>query len=251
MQYLLYLFCFCMMFQTGRAQLFSQSFNSSGNINDYVNATSPSSGQFTFAAAAGVNGSITVSNKKMKMVRKNCTGPHNSCFARNVDFAATAPQLLKMTFKLNAVCGVTNLPSPPAVLALFNIGSGFTNDYATNSTTTHTRFAIYTDSASSGRFRIMDNHVPASATVQSPYFVEEQQFTLITNNSGISKSYAGPDGNTYTLANDKWDMWAGNSRFFTGVAAAGASHSLQNFKMLFYSNSGTIVMDDLVFTALP
>ncbi|MET0464277.1 MAG: hypothetical protein ABW007_14025 [Chitinophagaceae bacterium] len=251
MQYLLCLFCFCMTFQQGRAQLFSQSFNSSDNISDYVNAVSPSSGQFTFAAAAGVNGSIQVSNKKVKMVRTNCTGPHNSCFARNVNFAATAPAVLKMTFKLNAVCGITNLPSPPAVLALFNIGNGFTNDYATNSTTTHTRFAVYTDSAGSGRFRILDNHVPASATVQSPYFVEEQVFTLITNNSGVSKTYTGPDGNSYSLANDKWDMWAGTSRFFSGVAAAGAGNSLQNFKMLFYSNSGTIVMDDLVFTALP
>lgn len=240
-----------MAFHAGKAQLFSQSFNSSTSIGTYVNAISPTSGQFTFAAAAGINGSIGISNQKMKLVRKSCTGPHNSCFARTTNFAATAPSLLKVTFRLNAVCAITNLAAPPAVLALFNIGAGFTNDYGSNSTTTHTRFAVYTDSASTGRFRIMDNHVAASATVQSPYFVDEQAFTLITNNSGVSRTYTGPDGNTYTVANDKWDMWAGNSRFFTGVTAAGSSHDLQNFKMLFYSNSGTIVLDDLVFTSLP
>lgn len=251
MRYLLCLFTFCLALQPAKAQLFSQSFNSAASMGDYVHATSPSSGQFTFAAAAGVNGSIDISNKKMKLVRKSCTGPHNSCFVRTANFASTAPQLLQMTFKLNAVCAITNLPAPPAVLALFNIGSSFTNDYASNSGTTHTRFAIYTDSASSGRFRIMDNHVLASATVQSPWFVEEQAFTLVSNNSGTTRNYTGPDGNTYSVANDKWDMWAGTTRFFTGVAAAGAGNALQNFKMLFYSNSGTIVLDDLVFTALP
>ncbi|WP_276485992.1 hypothetical protein [Paraflavitalea pollutisoli] len=251
MRFLLCLFSFSMAFHAGKAQLFSQSFNGATSIGDYVQASSPSTGQFTFAAAAGANGSIDISNKKVRLIRKSCTGPHNSCFARTANFAATAPALLKMTFTMNAVCAITNLPTPPAVLALFNIGAGFTNDYASNSTTTHTRFAVYTDSASTGRFRIMDNHVAASATVQSPWFVDEQSFTLVSNNSGTARTYTGPDGNSYTVANDKWDMWAGTNRFFTGVAAAGAGNDLQNFKLLFYSNSGMIAFDDLVFTALP
>lgn len=251
MKQLLFLLSWILFLTDGKTQLFSQSFDSSGNIADYVNATTPGLGQFTFAATAGSNGAILISNKKLRMVRYTCTGPHNTCFARTADFAATAPQLLKMSFKLNAVCGLTNLASTPVVLALFNIGTGFTNDFATNSTTTHTRFAIYTDSASSGRFRIMDNHVPASATVQSPYFTNEQLFSVFINNAGVARSYTGPDGNTYTLANDRWDMWAGQNRFFTGVAAAGVNNALQNFKMLFYANSGTVVVDDLSFIELP
>ena len=234
-----------------KAQLFSQYFNSSGNLADYVNASSPGTGQFTFASSAGANGSIQISNKKLRMVRNTCASPSNTCFVRTANFAATAPTLLKMTFKLNTVYGVSNLASPPAVMALFNIGSSFTNDFSSNSTTTHTRFAVYADSASSGRFRIMDNHVAASATVQSPYFVNEQAFTLIINNAGTSRSYTGPDGNSYTVANDTWDMWSGTTRFFSGVAAAGATQSLQNFKMFFYSGTGTVVVDDLVFTAIP
>ena len=256
MRYLIVPLCLFLCLQPVQAQvLFSQDFDTSTNISTYVNAN-PTQAQFTYAAAGNANSSIAISGKKIRLVRTDCASPGQVALVRTKNFATVAPTMLKVGFKLNAMSSTSAfIPSNPApvVLALFNIGSSFTNDLSSNTGTTHTRLAVYVDSSITGKFQLRDGNSAGTTTASSPFFVGEKQFTMYINNSGSTQTYTGPNGTSYTLGNDKWDMWeGGQNRFFSNMPAASTSSSisLQNFKWYFYQNTGTISVDDLIFTAL-
>lgn len=205
----------CLSFYTNGQELFRQDFESSTTLSSYVNATNPSSGQFTFIGAY-LSGDISrrIENGALTF-EKTTSSTGYGVFVRNVDFAGP-PQTLVYGVDVN-ISAAANGSSGALV---FGIGNGFANSASNPSTSAfYLRTAIRADSA--GGF-----------TVGGQSFKGVQRLTFYLNNSGASANYISPSGTSEALANDKFDLWVGSLKVIAAgsVTTAGQSISELHFK---------------------
>lgn len=160
----------------------------------------------------------------------------------------SAPQFISVIFNLRDTLSTTGTTTGNT----FSVGNGLTIDANDDiSGNIHSQLAIM--HTNDGKFRIKDlqsgNLYPTSG---NPGLSGEQTIKWYINNSGSSKSYTGPDGNPYTLSNDKWDVfvkavsggswvkaYSGSKNAVTGTAR------LEDFKFIFNNGSATLFFDDI------
>lgn len=220
----------------GFAQLFSQNFSSSNVLADYVNATTPNNGQFTFFSAFG-SSPFVIDNGRLKL-NKNGTGSAQA--VRNFNFATT-PKVAIVKFKFE----VANANNPSTAIANhghFFIGNGFDNsanlpDNVAAGGNAHSKFG-FSIAGNTFAVNIISslNAQNKAAESSTQFFSGEQQITLAVNNSDNPIVYSAPDGSFANLANDKWDLWVGTTKIYSDMAAFGPTVPLNQFRIGFHSN---------------
>lgn len=216
------------------AQLFVQDFSASSIVSDYVNAA-PNNTQFTYIAASGAGVGISINNGTLELVR---TGANGGYVCRNADFSPV-PSLLKVVFDLEVPAATTTTSSA----AIFRFGQGYGNDNNTPANlNTHSRLSI--NLVGSEGFQVRD----IATGINSATFNGIQTITWWINNSGSSASYTGPDGSTNTVADDRNDVWIGNTLAFDELTVVTPTVSVTDFKIVYDSGSGTIRFDNFLMT---
>jgi hypothetical protein len=217
---------------------FSQDFNSSSTLADYINA-SPSNGQFNSITTSG-SSTATITSSALRFVR----GSGTTSFTRSTNFSST-PGAIIYKFDLT----VSGTPSGNAgTVARWQIGSGYNSgtNGAESDGNTYAQFAI--DFRGTGNFRFND---VSNGNTSSNFSVNTARtITWVMNNSGSTISYLAPDGSTEAIANDRADIWVGTTHIFEDVVVETTGGSIQDMKFAYTSSTGTITMDNINIQAL-
>ncbi|REJ81428.1 MAG: HYR domain-containing protein, partial [Bacteroidetes bacterium] len=223
------LLCIMVIAEQGNAQLFQQDFNSSTSLASYVNSTNPNVGQFNAIASTGPQVTVAISGGALVYTRTANSAAGQ--FSRSTDFSPI-PQTLRYQFDL----GVSGNNTALAALQ-FKVGAGFgiTNSPESNATT-YGRFGV--DFGSAGQFRLRD----LVANTTSSYFSGTQTITWCMNNSGQSQTYVGPNGSDESIANDKMDIWVGNTLAFNDINVLSPNLNMTDLKFYFGQGMGTVTM---------
>lgn len=231
---------------TGSAEgaiIFAQDFSSnpSGPVSSYVNSTSPDSGQWNAIQVAN-NGTTTVAinNGALAYTRTSATLVGGS-FTRSSDFSPV-PQALIYKFDLI----VSGNSAGQTKAATWQVGDGFTTGGNAAESSYHSRFGI-NFTTTPGTFQFRD----IGGSANSGNFSGSQSVMWVINNSGATLSYLAPNGSPATVADDKWDLWAGNSLVFNEGNALLTGSSLTDLKFAFEGGIGTIAMDNFEIQAVP
>lgn len=216
-----------------RGQVFSQNFNSSTTLADYISAT-PTTGQFNGVAALGTN-TVSTATNALVFTRGNNT----SYFARTTDFSPT-PTFISYSFDLT-----TSSSAISDNVARLYIGDSFNNDHSEQNS--FGRFSI--DFRNTNNFRItsLDNAINTS----SVNFSGTQRITWMINNSGSSQQYLSPACTIETLNNDQMDLWVGSTRVFSGMSPQTATQNLTDIKFIFNHGTGSITIDNILIENVP
>ncbi|HEX7367611.1 MAG TPA: hypothetical protein VF273_10970, partial [Pelobium sp.] len=220
------------------AQLFTQSFNSSTTVADYVSAT-PNTGQFTSIS----NGSNNASSITGGALRFTKTGGSSGYFARTAGFAAT-PTLVQIKFDFQ----ISSQASGADYQASFYVGDALTDNVNITNANFHSRIS-FNFSATAGSFGLRD--VGASTNGANTYS-GKQTITFVVNNSGITQSYTSPSGGSESIANDTYDIWVGSTKEINDGAATTPTDELKQFKFFYPSGNvnATLDFDNFVITEL-
>jgi hypothetical protein len=221
-----------------RAQLFSQTFGSSSTVSDYVNLTTPSNGQFNAISSSGAGTVLSITSGKLRFARTGNAG----AFSRTTDFSGPPTSLI---YKFDVQISANSVAQTTA--AVFQVGSGFgTANSVQANADVHSRIGINT-TATAGRFTFRD----LGASSNSGNLDGSQSITWVINNSGGTLTYKAPDGTYETVANDKYDLWAGTTRLFNDANAETSAQSLADLKFAFSNGSATIDIDNIVIDPIP
>lgn len=209
-------------------QLFQQDFNSSSTVSDYVNSTTPNSGQFNAISSSGSGTVLSITNGKLRFSRTGNAG----AYTRTTDLSPT-PQFMIYQFELtigNNSAAVTNA-------AAWQIGSGFGTANSTESNTSvHSRIGLNL-TTTNGSFSLRD----IGASANSAVFSGTQNVFWVINNTGSSVSYLSPNNTIETLSNDNADIWIGSTKALSAISATTSTQSLTDFK--FVISNGTVNVD--------
>lgn len=222
----------------GYGQLFTQNFNSSALLTDYVNSTTPNNGQFNAIATSGSGMVVGINANQLRFVRTGNAGS----YSRTTDFSPVPTALMyqfDMTLSGNTASATT--------AAVWQVGSGFgTANGPESNPATHSRLGLNIE-ANSGEFSLRN----ITSGTNSAVFSGKQTVTWVINNSGNSLGYNAPNGTTQSLPNDSFDLWVGNSQVFNDVAVTTPSVDLKNIKFVFSAGAGTIDIDNIYINSLP
>lgn len=214
--------------------LFSQNFNSATTSSAVYTATtlnsesshnlfgSTASSQFTSFGMASKNNvgyasntSVTVNSTSYNYTGKfgvraaNTEGTYS--LMKTTDFAATAPTAIKVEMKMKFLQG----SSGSDYSLSFAVGDGFTDGTKPAATLVHSGFSILNNSNAD----ICGYLTNSAITGQTKLSQSDAVITWVINNTGSSLTYTGPDDNSHTLADDKFDVWQGTSLHATGTAS--------------------------------
>lgn len=222
---------------TGWGQLFTQNFSSSGTVGGYANAN-PNNGQFNAISSSGAGTVLSINSGKLRFARTANAG----AYSRTTDFSGPPTSLIyKFDLQISG-----NSSATPSV-AGFQVGSGFTtaNGNEANAAV-HSRFNINT-TTTAGTFTFNDVANSQTSGNQSGSVA----VTWVINNSGGTLTYKAPDGSYETVANDKFDLWAGTTRVFNDSSATTTTQSLTDLKFFINNGTLTIDIDNIVIDPIP
>ena len=223
------------------AVVFSQDFSAGGTTSSYVNATTPTEGQWNAISSTGASKVWSIASGGLEL---SSSGANSAFVSRTTDFS-TVPLVAVVSFDLKLISSSTALTS--AVVLYFGTGFDDNNSGPSNSAV-HSRFALNFTSANG--FSVRD--INASTNGASTFTTGSYQITLVANNSGSSYSYSAPDGTTETVANDTWDLWVGNSKQLNDKNATTASAAITDFKFGAVGNGTySFGIDNISVSAVP
>lgn len=221
------------------AVIFSQDFSTNNTLATYINASTPTSGQFNAIGSSGAQTTVGVNSGVLTFNR----GVGNvGTFSRTTDFSPT-PTAISYQFSLT----LSGNSGATTTAAVFQVGSGFgTTNAAEVNANTYARFGINI-SANPGEFSIRD----VTNGTSSASFSGTQSVFWVLNNTGASINYNDPTAVSSALANDRADLWLGNTKILNGVNIQTATQSMTDLKFAFTDGSGIIGIDNIVITAIP
>ncbi|HLP19678.1 MAG TPA: YDG domain-containing protein, partial [Chitinophagales bacterium] len=222
----------------GWGQLFEQDFSANNTLATYVNATTPTSGQFNALSTSGAGTVVSINSNKLRFARTGNAG----AFSRTTDFSPTPTSLMyrfDLTVSGNSAA-VTNL-------AAFQVGSGFgTNNAAEANASVHSRIGLnWTTTA--GQFSLRD----LTNSANTANYSGTQTITWVMNNSGGDLKYRAPNGNEETVADDKYDLWIGTTRELNDIGATTIAQTLTDLKFAISNGSGTVDIDNFLINPIP
>jgi hypothetical protein len=215
--------------------IFSQDFSAGGTPANYVSST-PNSGQWNAIGVSGSGTTVSIANGALQYIHN---GANAGSFTRNTDFSPI-PTAISYSFALT-VSGVSTT-TPITSGAVWGVGSGYgTQNSDPTSTLNNSRFAVGFNT--DGTFSL---HAVGASATSSFSSGTTLNLTWVINDSGSTLSYLGPDGNTDTVGNGKWDLWTGNTILLDEKSADNAATSLSELKFVFENNAAnaTITMDN-------
>ncbi|MFS4482729.1 T9SS type A sorting domain-containing protein [Hyunsoonleella sp. 2307UL5-6] len=227
------------------AQLFTQDFENSSTVSDYVSVV-PDIGQFNGLTAAGANYTTTISNGALQFERSGTA----TLFAyRNYNFSENPTFVqFKFDFELSNYQQGTQNPT----FSVF-VGNGFSNaSFGTNSTYA-SRFGIVgKDGTNEFRVTTVDN---IGGAPSSSDFAGKQNITFIINNSGSDQTYDAPNGSVESVPNGRMDLWVGTTKSIDNFSlrnTASPTADITGFKIQATSQSGlgTFAFDNIEFKDL-
>ena len=105
------------------AQLFQQDFSSSSTLSTYINASTPTTGQWNAIGISASGPTVGIVGNALQLTRN---GSRTAGFARTTDFA---PIPTSMLYQVDVT--VSGNSSATTAAATFQLGSGFTTTIAT------------------------------------------------------------------------------------------------------------------------
>ena len=236
---------------TGYAQIFSQNFNSSSILADYISAT-PTTGQFNNIGTSNVNSSVSIVSNQLKLTRSTAVASVAS-FSRTTDISSPAASFLKITFNITVSGNTASATSA----ATFQVGTGFGTSNSTEANSVvNTRFFVnFTTADGQFTLRKLDGGTSNSSNLSG-----NQSLGLFINKTGTTQTYSAPDGSTESLANGSSDLWAGTTKIFDDFVALNAGVDITDFKFVYDGGSsntgvGSIDIDNILIndqtTVLP
>ncbi|KEY18803.1 choice-of-anchor D domain-containing protein [Kaistella antarctica] len=233
------LLIFSLMTSLFFAQLLTQNFDSSTDVNSYVNVTSPSNGQFNAIGSTGAGTVVSITDNHLRFTRSET---NTGSYSRTRNFAPT-PTSLIYRFDV-AVSGNT---SPTTTAASWQVGTGFgLGNSSEDIAKTHSRLGLNIGSTP-GTFSLRD----IASETNSATFSGMQTVTWYINNSGNSLSYTAPDASTQTVMNDTFDVWIGSVQVFNDLAVSTSGIALNNLKFVFSVGTATIDIDNIHINPFP
>jgi len=230
---------------TSQAQLLQQDFSSSTTVANYVNATTPTNGQFTQITSTS-GSSVTATSNRLNFTRSS---GGSSNFVRSVGFSPS-PGALMIRFDV-AVSGNSSASTPQATLYLGTTTgtNGFANDnVAPSNANTHSRVGISWTSTS-GQFSL--RRMTGTASNGNNY-TGTQTVLWVVNNSGSTLTYTAPNGTQQTVDNDKNDLWVGTTLEFDEFDAQTASiTAIDKIKLVASGQNGTVSIDNILIDPIP
>ena len=221
-------------------QLFQQDFNSYTTLSNYINAA-PSNGQFNAIGTSGVGAVLSINTTGSNKLRYARTANLGS-YSRTTDFSPVPTSLMyrfDLTVSANSVAQTT--------AAVWQLGGAYgTANSAEINADTHSRIGLnWTTTA--GQFSIRD----VGAGTNSASYTGTQTITWIINNSGGTLTYKSPNGTYETVADDKADLWIGNTRELNEISVTTTSQTLTDLKFAFTAGAGTVDIDNILIDPVP
>ncbi|MBX3101738.1 MAG: T9SS type A sorting domain-containing protein [Bacteroidetes bacterium] len=207
----------------------------------FVSGT-PAQHQFN---AIAVTGSTTVATGAGAAVFTQAASAGTGYIARTTDLTTT-PTLASISFSYRQ-----NVNSAQTSKLRFYCGSGLAASNADENC--YARFDIDTRTTSGGTQRLALRRRDGTAATSNQNNTAATTITWILNNTGSTQNYTGPDGATYSIANDVADLWYGNTRVFNGMATNQPAQSITDFKIVVTSTgnvAGTYTFDDILIRDL-
>jgi hypothetical protein len=228
-----------------KAQLFTQDFESSSTVSDYVSAV-PDSGQFN-GITTGQSGLVTTINIGALQFERTDTATMYAY--RNFNFTENPTLVqLKFDFELSNYQAGTQNPT----FSVF-IGNSFSSgSFGTNSTYA-SRFGIVgKDGTNEFKVTTVDN---IGGAPSSSDFAGKQNITFVVNNSGSDQTYNAPNGSVESVPNGTMDLWVGNTIAIDNFSlrnTVSPTADITGFKIQATSQSGlgTFTFDNIEFKDL-
>lgn len=225
----------------GNAQLLQQDFSGSTTVSNYVNATTPTNGQFNAISTSGAGTVLsinTTTSNKLRFARTANAG----AFSRTTDFSPTPGSML---YRFDIAISGNSVATTNA--AALQVGSGFGTGNATEANASvHSRLGININ-ATAGQFSLRD----IGASVNTANYSGTQTVLWAINNSGATLTYRAPDGTYETVANDRYDLWIGTTKELNEVVATTASQTLTDLKFAISNGTGNIDFDNFLIDPIP
>lgn len=221
------------------ALIFSQDFNSSTTLGDYISAT-PNSGQFNAIGSSNGSGVVSAASNMLSFTRS--ASPNTMSYSRTTDFAPI-PDAIIYQFDLS----VSGNSVAQTTAAVFQVGSGYgTTNAAQANADTYARLGINL-TATAGEFQLRNISGPTNSVALSG----TQTITWVMNNSGGSLIYTPPGGGSTNIANDTADVYAGTTLIFDDVAVLTPTQSMSDLKFAFTDGLATINIDNISINTVP
>lgn len=225
------------------AQIFSQNFNSSTVVSDYVDNVAPSTSKFD--AISTTNPSTAGASIVGNTLRLNRTANTSGTvrFARITDLTVPIPTFLAIKFKLT----VSGNTIAKLSAATFVVGTNFTTNAAADADI-NGRFSINL-TATDGTFSL--RKFKPSVLTSSTSYSGSQNIAYYINNTGSLKTYIAPDGSVEAIADKMSDLWVGTAKVFDETPEDN-DVAISDFKFIFDGGSASpfgfanIDIDDII-----
>lgn len=216
-----------------KSQLLQQDFSSSTTVSNYV-STTPGNGQFNAIGSTGSGVVVSINqgggNNKLRFDRSGAANAGS--YSRTTGFSPV-PAAILYKFDLT----VSGNTASQTTAAVWQVGSGFgTGNAAESNANVHSRFSLNI-TTTNGEFQFRNIATPAN----SQNFSGTNTITWAINNSGGSLLYLAPDGSVESIADDKWDIWVGNTKAFDEQDAQTATQSLSDIKFVIPNSTNSNV----------
>jgi hypothetical protein len=235
----------------GDGAAFTQDFSSSSSVSAYVNAASPSSGQFNSLAAETSGGTWSVQAGRLQLVRQGASGPDAGAGLERWTDLGSSPALLYVRFDVGVTSWTISTSQNDALC--FDVGNFAGHiDYSSGGAAVNVYNSLCVDGRGSGSFGFESRGVSSAASYSANGTMYAVSYFL--NKSPSAATYRGPDGSLYPLDAGRVAVWVGTTRQIDNVVAAnGSSSALSDFRVRWgQPENGTWFLDNLaVSTSFP
>lgn len=228
--------------------VFEQFFESGTNINTYVSATTPNSGQFNNLSTEGAAtaGTWQVTGGQLEIVRPSGTSSLSGAgMTRWTDLAQGDPAVLHVQ------CDLTISGTLTANQDIFNFAVGSLSafqDYDGTTPSTATASDFYIRATAGNTFKYRFNGVLSGTTYNATGATHQVDWYL--NISGATQYYVDPNGTSRPLQNNRASLWVNGSSLYEDAprATAHTSTSMRDFRIRAMGKPMTLKLDNLVLS---
>lgn len=207
-----------------KAQFFQQNFCSSNTVSAYT-SNNPNATQFNAWQTSG--GAVEAEIfSQMFRVSKNGANNHQGSLTRTTALPGNTSGGLVFSFDV----GVSENTQNNTAGVVFQLGSGFGTSAGTEANNkVHSQFAL-NFVTTPNTFRLRDITGNNNNTTNQTGI---RRITWVVNNTGSTYTYTAPNGTSETVANDRHDIWVGNTRVYNDISAQTGTVNPVNFKITF------------------
>ncbi len=228
------------------ASVFSQNFSSSTTLSNYINLSSPTTGQFNAIQAQSCGGTWSINgSNQLQIVRIGASTNASASFNRTTDLAGP-PTVLQVSFDL----GVT-VNQALASIMTFQVNHLHTVQYG-GANGVDQFASLNVDGAGANKIKFDVGGSQSTTAYSANGTINTINWYL--NKSGSTQSYHGPDGSSQSLNNASTSLWVGNTKLFDNSAATNGSTSTMGDFIGYFTktDTATYLIDNIVInSALP